>query len=177
MAVVVAALVGLSIVTGGTVANATPDPDGPDTWSPEKSVTFQVPASGVDASGARVASSTITCAVSVDSPHYSAGASGVIAKIRSHCTGTCGCAPTVSVRVQGLLSWSPTQLPYSSYQSMRTTDVTKVHKTDGTVYTTYIPPTGQIGSTLRGWYLATGTLNPAAAPAVSATNGPTDVTW
>ena len=157
-------------------ANATPNPDGPETWSSPQSVTFTVPASGINSSGARVASSTITCTVSTDNPHYSAGSSGVIAKIRAACTGTCRCAPTVSVRVQGLLSYSTTQTPYLSYHSVRTTDATKIFKMDGTQVTTYIPQEGNTGYYANGWHLATGTLDPAAAPAVSSPNGPVHVT-
>lgn len=170
MAIAAAALVALSLSAGATAADAATSANGPDTWSPWNSVTFQVPASGVDASGARVTSSTITCSVSVDNAHYSPGSSGVIAKIRAKCSGTCGCAPTVSVRVQGLLSYSTTQTPLSKYRGVRSTDVTKVFHTDGSLVTTYIPQLDENGYPANGWYLATGTLDPAAAPAVSATS-------
>jgi hypothetical protein len=94
----------------------------------------------------------------------------VIAKIRAFFNGTCGCAPTISVRVQGILMHSTTQTPYSSYTTVRTTDVTKTFPTNGAIQTTYIPNVGTSGYHANGWYIATGTLNPAGAPAVSSTN-------
>ncbi|MEV7932559.1 hypothetical protein [Curtobacterium sp. NPDC089185] len=169
------AMTAVLLMGGTTVANAA-SPE--DTWSEPQSVTFDAPASsaGSSSTARAAAASKITCTVQTNSAHYSDGSNGVIAKIRASCKGTCGCEPTVSVRVQGLLSWSSTESPYTKYKKVRTTDTTKTFKTDGTQVTTYIPQLGQDGYRANGWYIATGTLDPADAPAVSSTNGPRHVT-
>lgn len=107
----------------------------------------------------------------MNNPHYSKGSQGVSSKARVSCLGTCGCAPTITARVQGALYFS-TQTG-SSYTKVRSLDEpAAVLKTDGTEYTFYVPKLGEFGYPRNGWYNTTGTLNPSgAAPATNSIFG------
>lgn len=102
------------------------------------SLLTSAPAGAVKVSaGVRV----INCAVTVDNPHYSKGAQGVIAKVRYTCTGN----TTGSLRIDGYLTRYPSG-QMGPYAPVRQNVGTVRSVGPGASGTVYIPADGTRGA-------------------------------
>jgi hypothetical protein len=116
------------------------------------------------AKGAQIAASfSITCTVSVESPHISSTAGlGVIFKSRVTCVGTGSYPAKATIRVRSGLFYdaatSPSDTSNVNFVQVKTNDETRTVNVNGTANTFYTPPLGQNGAHGCGNYDGTTTV-------------------
>lgn len=124
-------------------------------------------ASVINASPALARSSVNGCNVTIDNPHFSSGAGGIIAKGRFSCTDVPSTIHINGNRGTSFLLWlCPNKPPKSeSYLYNPANGCTpKGSNTDnvsatssGTTYTRYVPPSSQGGAHGNGWWISCST--------------------
>lgn len=122
---------------------------------------------------------TVICTSTMDGPHVSLGAGGMIFKVRVTCAASNWAIPAVSVRIRGNLALSPASCqgcPAGPIQNRASSDQTQIVGVNGSQVTFYVPQVGSSGGYGTGYWYYTHTIQ-IVSPQVGNVGSDTQVAY